>query len=124
MWTVRPGHEHNYIDGRTHVHHVHLFNAVTGGEHNLELLLGCPSCPSCNRPFEQSDLSLLDPKAEIAGQIATLTQNHQALMAYINKHGHPVRLGPLATSVPGGHRISIQGQIRMMHPRLLIEGEK
>ena len=114
-WAIRPGHEHNFIDGRTQVHHVHLFNQVTGGEHNIELLLGCPCCPSCKRPFEQSDLSLLDPNAEIEKHLGVLSGNHDALMGYIAKHGHPLRIGPLGTVLPEGHRTSRVGDHRYLH---------
>lgn len=119
MWSVRQGHEHNYIDGRTHVHHVHLANAVTGGEFNLELLLGCSACPSCKRPFIQSDLSGLDPAAEINEALSDLMANHSALMEYAGKHGHPIRLGPLAEHLPAGHRITVHGGHRLLHaPRV------
>ena len=104
-WSVRSGHEHNFIDGRTHVHHIHLFNQVTGGEHSLELLLGCPTCPACKRPFEQSDLSLLDPNAEVEKHLAILGKNHEALMAYASRGSHMIRVGPLANFVPYGHKL-------------------
>lgn len=106
-WQVREGHEHNFIDGRTHVHHVHFFNRVTGGEHELQLLLGCPKCPACQRPFKQSDLSTLDPAAEINKTLSHLMANHNALMDYAARHGHAIRLGPLANHVPHGHKIVI-----------------
>ena len=64
-WIVREGPEHNSIDGRTHIHHVHLVNKVTGGEHNIDLLLSAHSCPECQRPYTQNDLGHLDPAKEI-----------------------------------------------------------
>jgi hypothetical protein len=118
-WAVRQGHEHNYIDGRTHVHHVHLFNQVTGGEHHIQLLLGAPSCRECGRPFAQSDLGGLDPAAEINAALETLQANHAAIMSYTAKHGHPIKLGPLATIVPAGHKVTTHGAAKMLHvPRL------
>lgn len=114
-WAVRPGPEHNHIDGRTHVHHVHLFNQVTGGEHNVDLLLGSPKCRECQRPFEQSDLGHLDPAAEINAVIETLLGNHAAIMEYAAKNGVPVRLGPLATFIPAGHKVTQHGALKMLH---------
>jgi len=118
-WAVRSGPEHNFIDGRTHVHQVHLFNQVTGGEHNLSLLLGCPKCRDCGRPFAQSDLEKLDPAAEINAAIESLTVNHEAFMKYIGKHQVPVRLGPLARVVPQGHRLILSADAAFLHsPRV------
>jgi hypothetical protein len=114
-WAVRQGHEHNHIDGRTHVHQVHLFNQVTGGEHNLQLLLGVAKCRECGRPFAQSDLGGLDPAAEINAAIKTLAKNHQAIMAYAGKHGIPIKLGPLATLIPAGHKATHVGDVVMLH---------
>lgn len=114
-WQVRAGHDHNFIDGRTHVHHIHLFNQVTGGEHNLEILLGCPMCPTCRRPFEQSDLLGLDPASEINKALSILTFNHLALMGHAQRNSVPIRLGPLAEQVPLGHKITIHGDHRMLH---------
>jgi len=114
-WIVRPGAEHNHIDGRTHVHHVHLFNQVTGGEHNIDLLLASPTCPECRRPFAQSDLSHLDPAAEINAALETLNGNHAAIMNYAHRHGVPVALGKLASHVPSGHQVTIHGGIKMLH---------
>ena len=116
MWQVKDGHEHTYLDGRTHVHHVHLVNPVTGGEHEIQLLLGAPVCRECRRPFAQSHLSTLNPHAEIEKAIAALRENHDAVMAYIQKHGIPVRLGPLASHVPEGHRTTQHGSVRLLHP--------
>jgi hypothetical protein len=118
-WAVREGAEHNYIDGRTHVHQVHLFNQVTGGEHNLSLLLGCPKCRDCGRPFAQSDLGTLDPAAEINTALEALKANHDALMKYAGKHQVPVRLGSLASVIPAGHRLILAGDTRLLHsPRV------
>ncbi len=114
-WGIRPGHEHNHIDGRTHVHHVHLFNQVTGGEHNIDLLLGCPKCPSCQRPFAQSDLGGLDPAAEINAAIEALMENHAAIMEYAGKHRIPIGLGPLGSHIPPGHKVTNHGAFRMLH---------
>ena len=114
-WSVREGPLHNYIDGRTNVHHVHLVNQVTGGEHNIELLLGCPSCPVCKRPYAQSDLYNLDPAKEINDALTTLSTNHEAIMTYAQRHGHPIKLGPLASLVPSGHKITNHGDMRMLH---------
>lgn len=115
MWAVRQGHEHNHIDGRTHVHHIHLFNQVTGGEHNIDLLLHAPECRECHRPFAQSDLGGLDPAAEINAALATLHANHAAIVAYAGKHGVPINLGPLAAVVPPDHRVTQHGAFRMLH---------
>jgi len=114
-WKLRVGPEHNHVDGRTHVHHIHLFNQVTGGEHNLDLLLGTPKCPECNRPFAQSDLGSLDPAAEINKALETLQANHAAVMEYAGRHGVPVNLGPLASVLPMGHRITAHPFGRMLH---------
>ena len=105
VWAVRPGHEHNHIDGRTHVHHIHLFNQVTGGEHHLQILLGVPQCRDCGRPFAQNDLGLVDPVAEINSALEALEANHQALASYAGTHGVKVKLGPLASLVPQGHGV-------------------
>jgi hypothetical protein len=115
-WQLKEGHEHNHIDGRTHVHKIHLFNQVTGGEHHIQLLLGASACRECKRSFPQSDLSALDPYAAINEEIALLSENHRAIMAYSQLHNIPIRVGPLATVVPEGHRISIQNSIRVLHP--------
>jgi hypothetical protein len=115
VWGVRPGPEHNYIDGRTHVHHVHLFNQVTGGEHNVDLLLGCAKCRECGRPYEQSDLGDLDPAKEVNNQLSILQQNHAALMKYAGNHGVPINLGPLASIIPQGHRVTAHLGSRMLH---------
>ena len=106
-WAVRGGPEHNFIDGRTHVHQVHLFNQVTGGEHNLSLLLACPACRDCGRPFARSsDLGTLDPAAEINAALEALMANHDAIMKYAGKHQVHIRLGPLAHSAPAGHLVT------------------
>ena len=119
MWAVRSGHEHNHIDGRTHVHHVHMFNQVTGGEHNIDLLLGSPHCRECHRPFAQSDLGGLDPAAEINMALGDLMVNHAAIMEYAGKHGVPINLGPLASHIPAGHKITNHGPFKMLHvPRV------
>lgn len=115
MWEVRQGHDHNHIDGRTHVHHIHLFNQVTGGEHNIDLLLHAPECRECHRPFAQSDLGGLDPAAEINAALETLRANHDAIMDYAGKHGHPIKLGPLHCLIPDGHRVTQHGPFRMLH---------
>lgn len=114
-WGIRPGYEHNFIDGRTHVHNIHLFNQVTGGEHNIHLLLGTPECRECHRPFAQSDLGNLDPAEEINQAIETLMGNHRAIMEYAGKHGVPINLGPLHSHVPDGHKITLHGDLKMMH---------
>lgn len=114
-WQVRPGHEHNSIDGRTHVHHIHLFNQVTGGEHNIDLLLGAPSCRECHRPFAQDSLGYLDPAAEINAALETLMGNHIAIMEYAGKHGVPIHLGPLHSHVPPGHKITTHPFGKMLH---------
>jgi hypothetical protein len=116
MWNVLEGPHHNYIDGRTHVHHVHLFNQVTGGEHEIQLLLHTPVCRECNRPFPQSDLGGLDPYLTISQVLSDLTLNHGAIMKYIQKHGIPVKLGPKANYVPPSHKLTTHGEIRMLHP--------
>jgi hypothetical protein len=114
-WGIRQGYEHNFIDGRTHVHHVHLFNQVTGGEHNVDLLLGCPKCRECGRPYAQDDLGHLDPAAEINAILETLSANHAAVLNYAGKHQIPVRLGALASIVPAGHKVSMAGIHKMLH---------
>jgi hypothetical protein len=119
VWAVRQGPEHNHIDGRTHVHHIHLFNQVTGGEHNIDLLLGSPQCRECGRPFAQSDLGGLDPAAEINAALEMLHANHTAIMAYAGKHGVPIRIGPLHSLIPTGHKVTTHGALKMMHaPRV------
>jgi hypothetical protein len=115
MWELRQGHEHNHIDGRTHVHHVHLFNQVTGGEHHLQILLGCPKCRECGRPYEQNELGHLDPAAEINKALEALRGNHQALMTYAGRHGVPVRLGPLASHIPGGYKTTQHESMTLLH---------
>ena len=113
-WAVRGGPEHNFIDGRTHVHQVHLFNHVTGGEHNLSLLLGCSTCRDCGRPFAQSDLGTLDPAAEINAALEALMANHDAIMKYAGKHQVHIRLGPLAHSAPSGHLVTPESGARFL----------
>ena len=115
MWNILEGPEHNFIDGRTHVHHVHLFNRVTGGEHEVQLLLHTPTCRECNRPFEQSDLSMLDPHAETEKVLKILHQNHGAIMDYVGQHGIPIRLGPKANLVLAGHKTVIRGNTTLLH---------
>lgn len=126
MWQPRQGMEHNYIDGRTHVHHVHFYNSVTGGEHQVQLLLGPSACGVCGRPFEQSDLGSLDPLAETQAVLINLKANHDHLMAYIKRHGVPVMLGPLAHQVPDNQRHAVvSGNKMLLPPRLqhILEGK-
>lgn len=120
-WAIRPGPEHDHIDGRTHVHRVHLFNQVTGGEHNVELLLGSPVCRECRRPFEQDGVSGLDPAAEINSVLSVLQHNHNRILDYAGNHGVPIKLGPLATVIPQGHRVTNHGEQKMLHaPKTII----
>ena len=114
-WAVRPGYEHNHIDGRTHVHNVHLFNQVTGGEHNIHLLLGVTACRECHRPYEQSDLGQLDPAAEINKALEALMGNHDAVMEYAGRHGIPIAVGPLHSIIPDGHRVTAHPFGKMLH---------
>jgi len=87
MWQKKAGHEHDHIDGRTGVHLVRLHNPVTDGEHLLHILLGADSCPHCKRPFPKDDLDAIDPKAIVADALAMLKANHDAVVAYADKHG-------------------------------------
>ena len=107
VWALRPGEEHNFIDGRTHVHHLHLFNQVTGGEHNIDVLLHAAKCRVCGRPFP--NLADGDTSATVASKILEelqiLEENHARLMAYAAKVGVPIRLGALASHVPHGHSV-------------------
>lgn len=114
-WAIRPGHDHNHLDGRTHVHHIHLFNQVTGGEHNIDLLLGTPMCPNCKRPFAQEYLGHLNPDAEVEAALETLNNNHRAIMEYVQHYGVPILLGPLATIVPPGHKRVAVGNDHFLH---------
>ena len=95
-WGIRPGYEHNFIDGRTHVHHIHFLNGVTGGEHEVQLVLGCPSCPTCKRPFARESLNVLNPIEEAQKAMDALEANYKALVDYVNRWKVPVRIGPLA----------------------------
>jgi hypothetical protein len=115
-WAIRQGHEHNHVDGRTHVHHIHLFNQVTGGEHNIDLLLGTPMCPNCKRPFAQDGLGHLNPAAEIEAALEALQGNHAAIMEYVQIYRVPVLLGPLAAIVPPEHKLLSVGAHKFLHP--------
>jgi hypothetical protein len=68
-----------------------------------------------SQAFAQSDLGGLDPAAEINAALATLHANHAAIVAYAGKHGVPINLGPLASIVPPGHRVTQHGAFRMLH---------
>jgi hypothetical protein len=116
MWQVKPGHEHNHIDGRSLQHNVHLFDDVTGAEHRIHLLLKADSCPACHRPFPKDSLGHLDPKAAVADALKMLGANLEAVMAYAHEHGVPIVLGPLATSVPAGHRLVANAGVRALLP--------
>lgn len=93
MWQKRAGHEHDHIDGRTGVHVVRLHNPVTDGEHLVHILLGADSCSHCKRPFPKDDLGAVDPKAIVAEALAILRDNHEAVMAYAEKHGLHMKVG-------------------------------
>lgn len=121
-WKLREGVEHNFIEGALHVHNIHLYNAVTGGEHNLHILLGAPTCRECKRPFAQDDLGHLDPATEINNALETLMANHNAVMEYAKRTGAPVRIGPLASHVPQGHKIVTHPFGKMLH--LKRDGER
>lgn len=116
VWALRQGPEHNHIDGRTHVHHIHLFNQVTGGEHNIDLLLHVPACRECGRAFPGSifpvDAALT---AEIQKQIGILEENHVNIMAYAAAAGLPIKLGQLASVKPPAHLVSLVGDMKMLH---------
>ncbi len=117
VWAVRPGHEHNHIDGRTHVHHIHLFNQVTGGEHNIDLLLHVPTCRECGRAFPggESPIDLATAVApQIQKELAILEQNHADIMAYAAATGLPIKLGPLAHLRPTGHTVLAVGDLKML----------
>ena len=117
VWAVRPGHEHNHIDGRTHVHHIHLFNQVTGGEHNIDLLLHAPKCRECGRAFPNgaTPVDIAESVAvEIENQFNILEANHAAIMDYAGRTGLPIRLGPLASHRPPGHAILLAGNLTML----------
>lgn len=110
-WHKRSGHHHDHLDGRTLVHNIHLANSVTGAEHHLQLLLKSPCCAVCRRPFTQTDLGLLDPKAEIEKALEMLNPNHDAILQYAQKHNVPILLGELASTLPDGHKhVNVAGQ--------------
>jgi len=122
VWAVRPGHEHNHIDGRTHVHHIHLFNQVTGGEHNIDLLLHVPKCRECGRAFP-SGKAPVDIAASVAqdlqNEFDVLEKNHAEIMAYAAAAGLPIKLGALASLRPPGHSLIAVGGLNMLRvPRL------
>ena len=113
-WALRQGPEHNHIDGRTHVHNIHLFNQVTGGEHNIQLLLHVPVCRECGRAFSKNDAGGLDLAAAIEAEIKILEANHVKVMAHAQASGVPIKLGPLATLVPDGYKVSFHGPYKML----------
>lgn len=105
MWQKKPGPDHNYIDGRTMQHNIHLFNSVTGGEHNLHILLKSDCCAVCKRPFNQGHAATTDPGAELEAALAMLQPNHAAILDYSRKHNVPILIGELASTVPETHRL-------------------
>lgn len=115
MWRVRGGPEHNFLDGRTLVHHIHLFNQVTGGEHNLELLLGNPSCAVCHRPFA-GVLGALDPAAHVEEALVQLRSNHDSVMAYLAAHKLPIRVGLLHEVTPNEMMPAEKNGVRFLIP--------
>lgn len=121
-WQKKPGHEHDHICGRTLQHHIHLFNSVTGAEHNLHLRFGLYHCAACKRPFHHADIgsrdpSQLDPGAELEQALAMLNPNHEAILEYSKRHNVPILLGDLATTVPGSHRLVDPHGRRMLFPK-------
>jgi hypothetical protein len=36
-------------------------------------------------------------------------------MDYAGKHGVPIRLGPLHSLVPAGHKVTTHGALKMLH---------
>lgn len=116
VWALRQGPEHNHIDGRTHVHHIHLFNQVTGGEHNIQFLLHVPTCRECGRAFERKE-GALDIGAAISAEIGILEANHARVMTHAKASGVPIKLGELATIVPEGHRVTFHGPYRMLRAK-------
>ncbi len=105
MWQKKPGHDHDHVDGRTHTHNIHLFNSVTGAEHNIHILLGVDGCPTCGRAYPKNDLGHIDPKAIVDEALAMLRENHAAVLAYAERHNIPVKVGPLHALIPDGHKL-------------------
>lgn len=91
MWKKKAGPEHDHIDARTGIHHIHLDNPVTGGEHHLLIPLRAETCPHCSRPHPQDDLGAVDPKAVVQEALDMLTANHKAVLDYAAKHGIHVK---------------------------------
>ena len=120
VWAVRPGLEHNHIDGRTHVHHIHLFNQVTGGEHNIDLLLHVPKCRECGRAFPGTAIPALPAiKGAIQAEFEILEKNHAEIMAYAAATGIPIKMGILASLKLPGHTVIPVGDTKMLQvPRL------
>jgi len=117
MWQKKAGHEHDHVDGRTHTHHIHLFNSVTGAEHNIHIQLGLPSCPTCGRAYPTDDIGNLDPKSIVQAEVQALQERHGALLAYAEKHGIAVKVGDLHSVVPDSHKAIQVGAHKMLMPQ-------
>lgn len=105
MWQKRSGHENDHVDGRTGQHFICLENTATGGEHHLYIRLGAEGCAHCRRPFPKDDLDAVDPKAVIREALDMLTKNHEALLAYAEKHGVPIHTSLVSPRIPDGFRL-------------------
>jgi len=116
MWHIPNDEEHNHIDGRTHEHHIHMVNDVTGGQHDIILRLGVDSCPHCKRPYPKDDLGQLDHIQAIQEALEMLEKNHAAVMDYAAQRGIPIKVGPLHSRVPNGHRLAQSGKHKMLIP--------
>lgn len=117
-WHIPPGEENNFIDGRTHEHHVRFVNQVTGGEHHLIIRLGVDACPHCSRAHSKDDLGFADPHAIVQQEMEMLEANHAALMDYSDKHGVSIRVGEHHTYAPEGRKlIQRHGERHLTPPR-------
>lgn len=113
MWHKLPGPDHDHIDGETMVHHIHLANSVTGARHNIHILLGCPSCPTCGTVFPK-DGEQHDPKAAVEAALEILRANHESILAYAEKHGLAIKVGEYHAVAPEGMRLHHAGPHRIL----------
>ena len=91
-------------------------NAIQEHQHQVavQLLLHVPVCRECGRAFYKNDAGGLDLAAAIEAEIKILEANHVKVMAHAQASGVPIKLGPLATLVPDGYKVSFHGPYKML----------